>query len=118
MERRELHAGRQARDHGRELRRTQAARLELTRGRVDAIVQSSESVPYTFAQDPGTFLTIDKPLAALSIAIAFPKMSGALRDQVAAALREAVADGTYAADLKTYGLGGNSAVGISLKRSR
>ena len=88
---------------------TQAARLELTQGRVDAVVQSSESVPYTFGQQPGTYVRIDKPLSALSIAIAFPKASSALRDQVAAALRDAVADGSYAAALKKYGLGDNSA---------
>ena len=88
---------------------TQAARLELAQGRVDAIVQSSESVPYTFGQEPGKYVRIDQPLAALSIAIAFPKASSTLRDQVAAALRDAVADGSYAAALKKYGLGDNSA---------
>ncbi|WP_342363832.1 transporter substrate-binding domain-containing protein [Terrarubrum flagellatum] len=88
---------------------TQAARLQLGQGRVDAIVQSSESVPYTFNQEPGRYVRIDKPLAALSIAIAFPKASTALRDQVAAALRDAVADGTYAAALAKHGLTDNSA---------
>jgi polar amino acid transport system substrate-binding protein len=90
---------------------TQAARLQLKQGRVDAIVQSSESVPYTFGLEPGTYVRIDKPLAALSIAIAFPKGSAALRDQVAAALRAAVADGTYAAVLAKFGLTDNSAAG-------
>ncbi len=87
---------------------TQAARLQLKQGRVDAIVQSSESVPYTFGQEPGTYIRIDKPLAALSIAVAFPKGAQALRDQVAAALRDAVADGTYAAVLAKFGLTENS----------
>jgi polar amino acid transport system substrate-binding protein len=88
---------------------TQAARLQLKQGRVDAIVQSSESVPYTFGLEPGTYVRIGEPLAALSIAIAFPKGADALRDQVAAALREAVADGTYAALLTKFGLTDNSA---------
>ena len=88
---------------------TQAARLQLKQGHVDAIVQSSESVPYTFGQEPGTYVRIDKPLAALSIAVAFPKGGQALRDQVAAALRDAVADGTYAAVLAKFGLTDNSA---------
>jgi len=88
---------------------TQAARLQLKQGRVDAIVQSSESVPYTFGLEPGTYVRIGRPLAALSIAIAFPKASAALRDQVAAALRDAVADGTYAALLAKFQLTENSA---------
>ena len=88
---------------------TQAARLQLTQGRVDAIVQSSESVPYTFGQEPGKFVRVGQPLSALSIAITFPKASNVLRDQVAAALRDAVADGSYAAALKKHELGENSA---------
>lgn len=88
---------------------TQAARLQLGQRRVDAIVQSSESVPYTFAQEPGRYVRIGTPLSALSIAIAFPKASAALRDQVAAALRDAVADGSYAAALAKHDLTDNSA---------
>ena len=48
-------------------------------------------------------MRIDKPLSALAIAIAFPKSSDALRRQVAATLRDAVANGTYAAALATGG---------------
>jgi len=88
---------------------TQAARLQLKQGRVDAIVQSSESVPYTMSQEPGAYVLVGKPLAALDIAVAFPKGADALRQQVAAALRDAVADGTYATVLAKYGLTGNSA---------
>ena len=88
---------------------TQAARLQLKQGRVDAIVQSSESVPYTMGQEPGIYTQVGQPLAALDIAIAFPKGADALRRQVAAALRDAVADGTYAAALAKHGLTGNSA---------
>lgn len=88
---------------------TQAARLQLKQGRVDAIVQSSESVPYTMSLEPGAYVQIGQPLAALDIAIAFPKGADALRKQVAAALRDAVADGTYAAVLAKHGLGDNSA---------
>jgi len=88
---------------------TQAARLQLKQGRVDAIVQSSESVPYTMSQEPGTYVRIGRPLAALDIAVAFPKGADALRQQVAAALRDAVADGTYASALAKHGLTENSA---------
>lgn len=87
---------------------TQAARLQLGQGRVDAVVQSSESVPWTFEQEKGRYIRIDKPLAALAIAIAFPKSSTVLRHDVAAALRDAVADGSYAAALAKNRLTGNS----------
>lgn len=87
---------------------TQAARLQLKQGRVDAIVQSSESVPYTMQLEPGTYVRVDKALANLSIAVAFPKDGTALREQVAAALRDAVNDGTYAAVLAKNGLTENS----------
>jgi polar amino acid transport system substrate-binding protein len=93
---------------------TQAARLQLKQGRVDAIVQSSESVPYTMQLEPGAYVRIGKPLAALAIAIAFPKASAGLRDQVAAALRDAVADGTYQAVLAKHGLTDNSAAAAIL----
>jgi polar amino acid transport system substrate-binding protein len=88
---------------------TQAARLQLKQGRVDAIVQSSEAVPYTMSLEPGAYVRIGKPLAALNIAVAFPKGVDALRNDVAAALRGAVADGTYAAVLVKHGLTDNSA---------
>ncbi|MGI4802090.1 MAG: transporter substrate-binding domain-containing protein [Janthinobacterium lividum] len=87
---------------------TQAARLQLGQGRVDAVVQSSESVPWTFEQEKDRYVRIDKPLAALNIAIAFPKSSAALRQEVAAALSDAVADGSYAAALLKHGLTENS----------
>lgn len=87
---------------------TQAARLQLGQGRVDAVVQSSESVPWTFDQEKDRYIRIGEPLSALSIAIAFPKSSAALRLAVASALRDAVADGTYAAALAKYGLTANS----------
>jgi polar amino acid transport system substrate-binding protein len=93
---------------------TQAARLQLQQGRVDAIVQSSESVPYTMSLEPGAYVRIGAPLANLSIAAAFPKGSATLRDQVAAALRDAVQDGTYAAILKKFDLTDNSAAAAIL----
>ena len=87
---------------------TPAARLQLKQGRVDAIVQSSESVPYTMAQEPGVYTKIGKALTAQKIVIAFPKRSAALRDAVASALRAAVKDGSYAKALAKHGLEDNS----------
>ena len=75
---------------------------------MDAVVQSSESIPWTFSQEQGRYVRIDKPLSALAIAIAFPKSSADLRREVVVALRDAVADGTYAAALAKHGLTENS----------
>ncbi|WP_081063256.1 transporter substrate-binding domain-containing protein [Burkholderia stagnalis] len=88
---------------------TQAARLELQQGRIDAVVQSSESVPYLLDQDPKMYMRIGRPLPGSKIAIAFPKGADRLRDQVSAALRDAVADGTYAKILAKFKVAGNSA---------
>ena len=91
---------------------TQAARLELQQGRVDAIVQSSESVPYTMDLQPGTYVRIGQPLPSSRIAIGFPKGADELRDQVASALRDAVTDGTYAKALAKFKLLDNSAANV------
>jgi polar amino acid transport system substrate-binding protein len=87
---------------------TPAARLQLKQGRVDAIVQSSESVPYTMAQEKGVYVKIGKALTSQMIVIAFPKRSAALRDAVVAAMKAAVADGSYAKALARHGLEDNS----------
>lgn len=91
---------------------TPAARLALKEGRVDVAVQSSESVPWTMAQEKGVYVKIGKPLTSLLIVAAFPKRSAALRDAVAAALKSAVADGSYAAALAKNGLEDNSAAAM------
>lgn len=91
---------------------TPAARLALKQGRVDVAVQSSESLPYTMSQEKGLFVRIGKPLTSLRIVAAFPKNSSALREAVSAALKEAVADGSYAAALAKHGLDDNSAAAL------
>jgi polar amino acid transport system substrate-binding protein len=96
---------------------TPAARPQLRQGRVDAAVQSSESVPFTMSQEPGVYVKIGKPLTSLLIVTAFPKRSTALREAVAQALKEAVADGAYAAALAKHGLQDNSAAAIIAARA-
>jgi polar amino acid transport system substrate-binding protein len=89
---------------------TPAARLELRQNRVDAIVQSSESVPYTMQLEPGTYVKVGDAFSnGLMIAMAFPKASTQLRDAIKAALKSAVVDGSYAAILKKFEVEGNSA---------
>ncbi len=91
---------------------TPAARLQLRQGRVDVAVQSSESVPYTMSLEKGVYVKIGKPLTSLLIVAAFPKTATALRDAVTQALRDAVADGSYAAALARHGLADNSAADL------
>jgi polar amino acid transport system substrate-binding protein len=88
---------------------TPAARLQLKQGRVDIAVQSSESVPYTMSQEKGVYVKIGKPLTSLLIVAAFPKSATVLRAAVTQALKDAVADGAYAAALEKNGLVDNSA---------
>jgi polar amino acid transport system substrate-binding protein len=88
---------------------TPAARLALRQGRVDGVVQSSESVPYTMSREPGVYARIGQPLTELRIAMAFPKQSTQLRAAVTQALKDAVADGSYQAALVKHGLQDNNA---------
>ncbi|WP_296258105.1 MULTISPECIES: transporter substrate-binding domain-containing protein [unclassified Pseudomonas] len=88
---------------------TATARLDLKQGRADVAVQSSESVPTTMALEKGTYVTIGGPLNSLAIVAAFPKHSAQLRQAISQALKDAVADGSYAAALAKYGLTENSA---------
>jgi polar amino acid transport system substrate-binding protein len=89
---------------------TPAARLELRQSRVDAIVQSSESVPYTMKLEPGAYVKVGPALSTgLMIAMAFPKEGTQLRDAVKAVLKESIADGSYATILKKFEVEGNSA---------
>lgn len=96
---------------------TPAARLQLAQGRVDIAVQSSESMPYTMSREKGLYVKIGKPLTSLLIVAAFPKSATGLRDAVALALKDAVADGSYAAALARHGLEDNSAA-VIIERKR
>jgi len=91
---------------------TPSARLQLRQGRVDAAVQSSESVPYTMELEPGVYTKVGAPLTALMIGMAFPKSDPQLRDVIAATLKQAIADGTYAAILAKHGVADNSIVAV------
>jgi polar amino acid transport system substrate-binding protein len=86
---------------------TPAARLELRQSRVDAVVQSSESVPYTMSLEPGVYTRIGKPLSSLMIAMAFPKDATVLRAAIVGALKASVADGTYSKILAAHDVSDN-----------
>ncbi len=96
---------------------TPAARLQLRQNRVDAIVQSSESVPYTMKLEPGVYVKVGPAFSTgLMIAMAFPKSATQLRDAVRATLKASVADGSYAAILRKFEVEENSAANEIMSR--
>ncbi len=87
---------------------TADARGELRQGRIDAAVQGSETIPYAFANEPGTYRALGAPFTTGYQGIAIARTDPALRDAVTAALAGLIADGTYTAILTKYGLQGNA----------
>lgn len=87
---------------------TADARGELRQGRIDAAVQGSETIPYAFANEKGTYRALGTPFTTGYQGIAIARNDTALRDAVADALRGLIADGTYIAVLTKYGLQGNA----------
>jgi polar amino acid transport system substrate-binding protein len=87
---------------------TAGARGQLRQGRIDAAVQGSETIPYAFANEPGVYRVLEAPFTSGYQGIAIKKGEAALRDTVAEALRDLIADGTYKAILTKYGLEDNA----------
>jgi polar amino acid transport system substrate-binding protein len=87
---------------------TADARGQLRQGRIDAAVQGSETIPYAFANEPGTYRVLEAPFTSGYQGIAIKKGEAALRDAVAEALRGLITDGTYKAILTKYGLQDNA----------
>ena len=84
------------------------ARSQLRQGRIDAAVQGSETLPYAFANEPGTYRAIGAPFTTGYQGIAFAKGNTRLRNAVAATLDALIEDGTYTAILTKYKLPGNA----------
>lgn len=74
---------------------TAAARTGLKQGRVEAMVQGSETVAYTMQQEPAVYQPLGTPFAAKPQGIAFRKSDTALRNALGAALRDLMQDGSY-----------------------
>ncbi len=81
------------------------ARNQLKQGRLQGVVQSAESIPYTMTQEPGIYAVIGTPFTDSYIAIGFPKENPALYDAIKASLNRLIANGTYGGILTKYGLG-------------
>lgn len=84
------------------------ARTQLRQGRIDAAAQGSETVPYMLQTEPNTFITVGKPFTEALLGMAFTKKDAALRDGIAGALKDIMADGTYKAILAKWGMEANA----------
>lgn len=71
------------------------ARTQLRQGRIDAAVQGNETLPYIMGQEPNTYALIGEPMRYTLMGIATPRENEQLRQAIARALRELMADGTY-----------------------
>lgn len=81
-----------------------AARSQLKRGRIDAMVQGSETVPYVIAFEPGVFQSIDAPFGGVQLGIAFNKIDEQLRDALLAALKKLMSNDVYTTIIAKWSL--------------
>lgn len=80
------------------------ARTQLKQKRLDAAVQGSETLPYLMNQEKGVYAILGAPFTTVHQGMGFAKKDTELRDAVAKAFKEMLADGTYAAVLKKWEL--------------
>ena len=83
-------------------------RNQMKQGRIDAAVQGSETLPYAMQNEAGKYRILGAPFTLGYQGIAFRKADTALREAVMQAVSALIADGTYIAILKKYGLDGNA----------
>lgn len=81
------------------------ARTQLRQKRLDGAVQGSETLPYLLNLEPDTYAIVGKPFTSVYQGMGFAKKDADLRDAVAKALAEMMADGTYEEVLKKWELG-------------
>ncbi|MDB5817894.1 MAG: transporter substrate-binding protein [Rhizobacter sp.] len=82
----------------------QSARSQLKQGRIVASVQGSETVPYVMSQEPDVYKSIGEPFGGVQHGMAVTKADTQLRDALAAALKQLIADGTYAGIVAKWSL--------------
>ncbi|MHC5231973.1 ABC transporter substrate-binding protein [Brucella sp. LJL56] len=80
------------------------ARTQLRQKRLDAAVQGSETLPYLLNLEPDTYTIVGEPFTTVHQGIAISKKDGQLRDLIAKALKDMIADGSYDAVLKKWEL--------------
>lgn len=84
------------------------AREQMKQGRVDAVVQGSETLPYAMQNEPGKYRIVGQPFTLGYQGIAFRKADEALRVVITDTLAELIKDGTYGAILGRFGLEANA----------
>jgi polar amino acid transport system substrate-binding protein len=90
---------------------TAAGALALKEARCDAIIASTPTVLALIKETPGAFETAGDTFDNnTQLGIAVPKGKPAIKDAVDAAFKAIVADGTYAALIKKYGLPASSSL--------
>ncbi|OYX82988.1 MAG: ABC transporter substrate-binding protein [Azorhizobium sp. 35-67-5] len=90
------------------------ARTQLRQGRIDAAMQGSETLPYIMAQEPNTYALVGEPTRWTLMGIATNKDAPGLRDALAQALRDLIADGTYAKLLAAWSLSPNAVSEVAI----
>lgn len=80
------------------------ARTQLRQKRLDAAVQGSETLPYLLNLEPDTYTIVGEPFTTVHQGIAISKKDEQLRDLIAKALKDMIADGSYEAVLKKWEL--------------
>lgn len=90
------------------------ARVQLRQGRIDAAAQGSETVPYMLQSEPNAYVTLGQPFTEALLGMAFTKKDAALRDNVARAFKDMMADGTYKAILVKWGMEANAIPGVMI----
>jgi len=80
------------------------ARTQLRQGRIDAAMQGGETLPYIMAGEPNAYAPIGAPVRYTLMGIATGKNETQLQQAIADALRQLIADGTYARLLDKWSL--------------
>jgi polar amino acid transport system substrate-binding protein len=94
------------------------ARTQLRQGRVDAVVQGAETLPYLMNQEKDTYLLIGEPFDHVYQGIGFAKSDTSLRDSYAAAFRVLVESGEYRKILAGQGLEALALDGVYINGER
>lgn len=82
------------------------ARLQMKQGRVDGVVQTTETIAYLQMQQPGQFVKVGKPITNVPYGMAFAVDDKELLKDVYAAYQRMVENGTYAKLIKKWGFDG------------
>jgi polar amino acid transport system substrate-binding protein len=94
------------------------ARTQLRQKRLDAAVQGSETLPYLQSVEPNTYVIVGEPFTEQFQGMAFAKTNAGLRDAVAKAFREMIADGTYKSVLAKWKLEANAVPALMINSER